>query len=196
MPEIWRKTEPKYSIIIWQSIEPIAELLTSARLNETDYSKYCSFLSDTRRREWVTVRTALNVLLENENGNIIYNANGRPELVGQKPISISHSGQYIAVMIAEQSRIGIDIEEIHPRIERLARKFVNDEENAFIGQDHRIEMIHVIWGAKEVLYKIHSRGSVDFKKDLLVSQFEFNETGNCHAFIKKNLLKKSSLYIT
>jgi 4'-phosphopantetheinyl transferase EntD len=190
MPEIWRKDEPNYHIIIWQSTEPVEELLNSARLNEQDFSEFSSFKSDTRKREWVTVRTALHALLPGENQSISYDSHGKPTLYGDRSISISHSGEFIAVMIAEGSRIGIDIEVIHPRIETLSRKFVNERERDFINQDV-FEKLHIIWGAKEVLFKVYSLGGLDFRKDMLVEPFEYQTNGSCHAFIKKKLYEKN-----
>src|SRR5258706_451592 len=35
----------------------------------------------------------------------------------------------------------------------------------------RIETLHVIWGAKEVLFKIHGKGGLDFKKQMHVHPF-------------------------
>jgi len=191
MPEVRRIEENHYKIIIWQSTESLDELLKEAALNEKDYAEYCSFQSETRKREWVTVRTALRHLLPGENAGITYDNNRRPHLIGSKSISISHSGPYIAVMVADEKHIGIDIEEIHPRIDVLAKKFVNEEEFTFIDQKNRFEKLHVIWGAKEVLYKIYSRGGVDFKKDLHVNQFEYSTKGECKAFIKKFDLEES-----
>lgn len=185
MPEVWRKEDSDYRIMVWQSTESLEFLLKEADLNEKDFAEYCSFQSETRKREWVTVRTALRHLLPGENAGITYDKNRRPQLIGKKSISISHSGPYIAVMVADESRIGIDIEEIHPRIDVLAKKFVSEKEFSFIDQKNRFEKLHVIWGAKEVLYKIYSRGGVDFKKDLHVNQFEYSTKGECIAFIKK-----------
>ncbi len=88
-------------------------------------------------------------------------------------------------MVSDEKHIGIDIEEIHPRIDTLSKKFVNEKEFTFIDQINRVEKLHVIWGAKEVLYKIYSRGGVDFRKDLRVDQFEYSSKGRCKAFIKK-----------
>ncbi len=185
MPEVWRKSENNYQIIVWQSTESLDDLLKLSELNEKDFSEYLSFHSETRKREWVTVRTALRQLLPDEEESITYDLNRRPKLIDKKSISISHSGPYIAVMVADGKPIGIDIEEIHPRIDVLAKKFVNEQEFSFIDQNNRFEKLHVIWGAKEVLYKIYSRGGVDFKKDLHVSPFEYAANGECNALIKK-----------
>jgi 4'-phosphopantetheinyl transferase len=190
MPEVWRQTEPDFRIIIWHSIEPLAELFLNASLTDKENAEYQSFRSETRKREWLTVRNILKFLLPDEHHTIRYNHNGRPMLIGQTTISISHSNDFIAVMIGNGNRIGIDLEMIHPRIIGLSRKFLNEEETAFITENDKLEMLHVIWGAKEVLFKIHSIGSIDFKKDLLVCPFQYNPDGIVRAFIKKKSFEK------
>jgi 4'-phosphopantetheinyl transferase len=186
MPEVWRKKESNYDIIVWQSTEPIADLLEAAQMSEQDISTFNAFRSETRKREWVTVRAALRKINPLSNPDITYNENGKPFLVDDRPLSISHSGPFVALMTGHTSALGIDIEEIHPRIERLALKFVNAEESIFIDQINRQHKLHVLWGAKEVLFKIYSKGNVDFRKDLCVSKFDLAESGYCFASIKKN----------
>ena len=58
----------------------------------------------------------------------------------------------IAVMTGNSGRIGVDIEIIHPRIEVLSIKFLNEEVKKYVDGSTRIEKLNVIWGAKEVLY--------------------------------------------
>jgi 4'-phosphopantetheinyl transferase len=191
MPEIWRKKETNFNIIVWQSIEPVTMLLEAARLSEPDYLAFLSFKSETRKREWTTVRAALRHLDPLSDNTINYNENGRPQLVGEKAISISHSGDIITVMTCDNARIGIDIEKIHPRIEKLAPKFVNEKEFGFIDSLDRQKKLHIIWGAKEVLFKIYSKGNVDFRKELQVEPFENSTKGICKASIKKTDFEKN-----
>jgi 4'-phosphopantetheinyl transferase len=191
MPEVWRKTDPLFRIIIWQSTESTDELLAAARLSDSDLTAFHSFKSDKRKREWVSVRTALRMLDPAVQGSITYNADGRPNLIGDRSISISHSGNYIAIMLSDAGKTGIDIEEIHPRIELLAKKFVNENEKSFIMHANQMRIYHVIWGAKEVLFKIYSRGGIDFRKDLHVNPFEYQVDGSCYASIKKNEYERS-----
>ena len=47
-------------------------------------------------------------------------------------------------------------------------------------------MLHIIWGIKEVLFKIYGRGGVDFKNHLLVYPFKPDEEGIVKAEIKKD----------
>ena len=59
----------------------------------------------------------------------------------------------------------------------------------------RISKNQIIWGAKEVLYKIHEIGDVDFKKHLLVNNFTASNSGNLTAeILKSGYEKKYNVY--
>jgi 4'-phosphopantetheinyl transferase len=190
MPVTWQKNTENYSIIVWHSTEPMDLLLQNAVLNDQEYLQWQSFQSESRKREWLTVRNALRKILpEKSVSSINYDDNGKPHLKNEGAISISHSHQFIAVMKANETRIGVDIEVIHPRIEKLSKKFMNENEKSNFGE-HDLEKLHVVWGAKEVLYKIHSIGGIDFKKDFLVHPFNYKSSGTLKASIMKKGFEK------
>ena len=185
MPAIWQRMSHEFSIVVWQSSEPMTILLSNLTLTSEEKNEWESFLSLTRQREWLTVRNALKVLLPPPAiSKIEYNENGKPQLNGRS-ISISHSKEFVAVMISKDLLIGIDLEVIHPRIEKLAQKFLNEKEIKSLIGPNQLEKMHVMWGAKEVLYKIHSIGNIDFKRDLIVHPFKYNGTGNLKATLAK-----------
>ena len=186
MPKVWEKTHSEYSILVWQSTEPLEELLEMASLNEADLKKFNAFISLSRKREWLTVRKLLKLLLPGPESTLItYEENGRPRLEGCH-LSISHSHEWIAIMVSQKHKIGIDIEIVGSRIENLAKKFLSSEENNSANSPHRIEKLHIMWGAKEVLYKIHAFGNVIFNKDLFV--FPIDNAASGH--VRASLLKK------
>lgn len=186
MPKVWERSGSEYSILVWQSTEPLEDLLEMASLNEVDLKKFDSFISLSRKREWLTVRKMIKLLFPgNVSTTITYEENGRPRLEGRH-ISISHSHEWIALMVSENHKIGIDIEIIGPSIENLAKKFLSSEEDQSASSTHRIEKLHVMWGAKEVLFKIHALGNIIFKQDLFVFPFNYSGSGN----VKASILKK------
>jgi 4'-phosphopantetheinyl transferase len=185
MPKVWEKSVDEYSILVWQSTEPLEDLLEMASLNEADLKKFNSFISLSRKREWLTVRKIIKLLIPGTASSLItYEENGKPRLEGCH-ISISHSHDWIAIMVSEKHKIGIDIEIIGQRIENLAKKFLSSEEDQSAISEHRIEKLHIMWGAKEVLYKIHALGNVIFKKDLFVFPFNYSGSGQVRASIMK-----------
>jgi 4'-phosphopantetheinyl transferase EntD len=81
-------------------------------------------------------------------------------------ISISHSKNYCALGISTND-IGIDIEEINPRIEQISSRFVNDEEKQFIGHDS-IQDLTKLWTMKESMFKLNDRTGIEFKTELII----------------------------
>ncbi len=191
MPATWRKINSEYSIIVWKSIEQMKILLQNASLSQSETTEWNSFQSESRKREWLTVRNALQILIPGSNGSsIYYNVNGKPQLQKEGFISISHSQEYIALLKTHVPEIGIDIEIIHPRIVKLSQKFLCEDEKLSVGDENQLEKLHVMWGAKEVLYKIHSIGDIDFKKDLRVHPFIYKTSGELEASILKKGYQK------
>jgi 4'-phosphopantetheinyl transferase EntD len=93
--------------------------------------------------------------------------------------SISHCGRYAAAIVSSNSRVGVDIELITPRIEIVAHKFLSEEESHFFNEDYTLfleqwgmrgrvhqEFLTLIWSAKEALFKWYGRGELDFKKHM------------------------------
>ena len=185
MPVTWQQSTNDFSIIVWHSTEPLEVLLKNAEINNEETLEWKAFKSESRKREWLTVRNALQILIPHSKKVVVlYDVNGKP-LLEKGYISISHSQNYIAVMKTITPGIGIDIESINPRILKLAQKFLSENEKEHVITDNRLEKFHVIWGAKEVLYKIHSIGGINFKKDLLVHSFKYENSGIIDASILK-----------
>ena len=105
-------------------------------------------------------------------------------------ISISHTNNFVAVLISDCAHVGIDLETIQPRIEEIAKRFVTMEEEKFIEPDKKIIYHHVIWGTKETLFKIYSKGELNFLEDLHVKKFLFEEQGELTGEIAKGIYKK------
>ncbi|HPZ88527.1 MAG TPA: 4'-phosphopantetheinyl transferase superfamily protein [Flavihumibacter sp.] len=96
----------------------------------------------------------------------------KPFLPNEKyHFSISHSGNFAAAIVSSESRVGIDIELVTPRIERIAHKFLCAEEKAFLApwelfDKIRTELTTMIWSSKEAIFKWYGEGQVDFKNHM------------------------------
>src|SRR5205823_6141205 len=83
---------------------------------------------------------------------------------------------------------GVDIERIHPRIKKIAPKFLSErEKNDLQRETQKAELprLYIIWGAKEVLFKIYGRGGILFKEHLLTGSFAVTGKGTLTAQIVK-----------
>jgi phosphopantetheinyl transferase len=171
---------------VWKITESLEELLKRTKLTDEEKATLANYKNELRKCEWVAVRTLLQEL--RPLGPVIkYQQNGRPYLTdNSEEISISHSGQYIAISLGPEKNIGVDIEHIHPKIKKIAERFVNEKEKAFIKEDTLVEQLCILWCAKEVLYKTHPEGMLSFKNNLLVSPFILAENGEMEGTIIKD----------
>jgi len=174
MPVYLTKKRPDGSqIALWQMTESVMELFALADASEKLKEEVGRLRSETRKKEWLTLRVLLkDVLSIAHPGEIMYDSKGKPHLKnGNGNISFSHTKNFAAIIFHPKKNVGIDIETAHERVEKISRKFVNTDEGAFIKNERRMETLHIIWGVKEVLFKIYGKGGVDFKKHLHVHPF-------------------------
>lgn len=81
--------------------------------------------------------------------------------------SISHCGDYAAVIVSKDHRVGIDIELVTEKVGRIKHKFLSVEEFANI-QHSTLNTQHLtlLWCCKEAVFKWYGSGGVDFKDDI------------------------------
>ncbi len=96
----------------------------------------------------------------------------KPHLAGQPQvgISVAHSFPYAVAMIHLLQPCGIDIEQIDPKVSRVAHKFLNEQEAKWAGED--VRNLIIIWSAKETLYKCYGRKQLIFKDQLHVGSLQ------------------------
>lgn len=115
----------------------------------------------------------------------------------QYHFSISHCGNYAAAIVSSTSRVGIDIENITPRVERIKHKFLHPDELAWVHTHPlslQIPLLTLLWSAKEAMFKWWGRGDVDFSEVLRLHPFPFSDEGVIPAtFVKDALFLSLSL---
>ncbi len=81
--------------------------------------------------------------------------------------SISHCGDYAAVIVSKDHRVGIDIEVVTPKAEKIKHKFLNETELSNI-QHSTLNTKHstLLWCCKEAVFKWYGSGGVDFKDNI------------------------------
>ena len=97
----------------------------------------------------------------------------------QYHFSISHCGDYAAGIVSKKERVGIDIELVTARVERVKHKFttvdelffLNDEYKDFLEQFNLKEKIEqefltMLWSAKESIFKWYGEGQMDFRRHM------------------------------
>ena len=154
---------------IWQTEEDDSYFLDRLQLYPEELEELKT-LRSRKKTEWLSSRYLLHLLSERHiRGACLKDAYGKPYLQDSDyHISISHSGKFTAV-IASPHIVGIDIQIIVAKIERIANKFVTDTEFNSVHNQYHIESLHAIWGAKEAMYKAYGKKALDFKKHLKVT---------------------------
>lgn len=90
--------------------------------------------------------------------------------------SISHCGDYAAVIVSSTDRIGIDIELQRPTVAKIAHKFLHTEEvNEALLAD--ITSLTILWSTKEAIFKWWGLGDVDFSEMIRVNKFTLTDEG-------------------
>ena len=109
---------------------------------------------------------------------LVKDVHGKPFLHNStQHVSISHSHELAAAIIADEV-VGIDIQKVVEKIERIAERFLNAEELNFISPSlYRLEQLHVCWCAKEALYKAYGKRELDFCCHLLLDPFVYQPEG-------------------
>ncbi len=120
-------------------------------------------------------------LHKNEFNKPLLEINGIPHYV-----SITHSHDFAAIIFSKTKEVGIDLELIDKRINKVAHKFMNENEVKFAGSENQITEKTIIWSAKETLYKIYGEKAVDFKMHLFIDPFHLEKEGNLQTHINKD----------
>ncbi len=108
--------------------------------------------------------------------------------------SISHCSNYAAAIVSSSHRVGIDVELITPKLEKIKRKFLHPEELRFVNAQlpaQQLNLLSILWSAKEAMYKWYSAGEVDFSEMMRTLPFKAENEGKIDAaFLKDDFHKK------
>lgn len=108
--------------------------------------------------------------------------------------SISHCGDFAAVIVSRTHRVGIDIEIPVDVIGRIRDKFLSPEELETFGlmahPETDYSKMTLLWSAKEAVFKWYGLGGVDFRKHIRLMGWEDNNAIRCR--FEKN---ETHLYI-
>jgi phosphopantetheinyl transferase len=171
---------------IWKIEEEADELYSQLRLDEHEKAFYEQLKIGKRNLHWLGTRVLLRKLLRtDEYIDFKVDPHGKPYLVNLPyHVSLSHSFDYAAVMIGKRP-VGIDIEQVKEKVERIAHKFMRKEELDFINGSDKINQLYVCWCAKEAVYKCYGQKEVSFADNILLQPFNFEGHGYVNARLQK-----------
>jgi len=111
---------------------------------------------------------------------------------GELHFSISHCGDYAAVIVSKDKPVGIDVELITPKIELVKDKFLTESElqlSATIPNEPgamHYKVLTLFWSSKEAIYKWHGKGALSFKRNMRMDELFFK---NNEGFINAHFIK-------
>jgi phosphopantetheinyl transferase len=132
-----------------------------------------------KRLEFVTGRVLAKVLLE----ELGYTFNGVAKDAYGKPfykssnvhLSLSHSFPYVAALADTSKSVGIDVEQVKPKLQRVAPRILHPSELLHANND--ATKLCVYWCAKETLVKVHGKKDLVFSEDLIIDSFHLEKQG-------------------
>ena len=112
--------------------------------------------------------------------------------------SISHCGDFAAVIVSKSWRVGVDIEIPTEKVARIKHKFLHEEELSRItnlkpGEVSPLQILTLLWSSKEAIFKWWSFGKVDFRENIRLNPVVVNNKGMFQAAYVAN--EKTSLEV-
>lgn len=165
-----------FTIALWRIEEELPYF-------ESKFSSHPDIQNENKRLQWYATRYLVNQLL-GDRVSMIKDEMGKPSIKNSPyHISLSHTPVFAAVMFSKKFPVGVDLEMVTPKVERIAHKFLREDEIDSIAQDEKIEKLILYWSAKESLFKLHGKGDIEFKTQLLIQPFQLSLNGTLNAEI-------------
>ena len=182
-----KELENEATIAVWKITETEQELieLSSTPSDEMEEISYIS--SEALRKQRLAVRALLNELFEDK-VYLSHHENGKPYLENMATnISITHTNEYVAVILHEEEEVGIDIECQDRDFSAVEKKALSEDEIDDLDEDRKNEQLAIYWCAKEAIFKRVSTFRVDFAEQIEVEKFRPRGEGELEAtFIHKD----------
>lgn len=166
---------------VWKVDETVEQLRSMFHQFSIYEEGFMRFSTEKRKQEWLAVRVLLKELCGEEK-KIAYLPSGKPYLEdGSAFISFSHTLGYVAVAIHPSAEVGVDIEQYGTRVQRVAVRFIREDEKVSVESGDEIYALLLHWSAKETMFKLMKDEAVDFINHLHILPFAPKESGTFHA---------------
>ena len=172
MPQIFSTNlHPSGNLLLWQVEEELDWFKEQLDLVPDLWVEYDSLVNDSIRHRWLASRFAVQQVSQLSPLDVIKDQSGRPYLgVERKPLSLSHCEGYVAAIHAAVS-VGIDVERISSRVQKIKNYFMQDEELDLVGEEN--EALILAWSAKESIYKWFGEKHLGYKSQLCIRLIDF-----------------------
>lgn len=172
MPQIFSTSlHPSGNLLLWQAGEESDWFKEQLDLAPDLWVEYESLVNETIRHRWLASRYAVQQVSQLSPLDVIKDQSGRPYLgVERRPLSLSHCEGFVAAIHADVS-VGIDVERISSRVQKIKNYFMRDEELNLLGVEN--ERLILAWSAKESIYKWLGKKHLGYKSQLWIRTIDF-----------------------
>ncbi len=158
MPLVYYRSVDDANIYVWDICEKLNDI----------HTKFPSLINVSNIQKAVV--RAMVYTYAGENVEVDYNSDGSPTLLGVSKyeyISISHTKNYVVIVLSRVKRYGVDIEHIGRNFKKVASRFLSINERLQIENSgfklyNMIDALAIIWSAKEAMYKLIDNPSFSF----------------------------------
>jgi len=193
MPLIFKENLNKYDIWgIWEIEEEEDWFFKQWELSPEE-NQHFNKLKGRKKLEYLSARHLVHILTGLDHRMPLHTSlTGKPFFLGAPTLhlSISHSHQYAAAILSKTCNVGIDIQLIVPQMRKVAKRVFSSTELSFVSIENELEMLHILWGIKEAVFKAFGIGGIDFKEQIGVHPFIYQYPKGS---FKAGLIKKNSL---
>lgn len=196
MPIIHKEYIGDHGVLgVWKITESLEELLEMIEFSDSDHKVFEQFKNKSRQAHWLSYRLAIRRIMGDITSmEFYYDVHGKLHFKNhQYNLSVTHSGDYSAVIISNRYNVGIDLELISDRIEGLEGKFMNATEQKRLPEKNRETYLTAFWGAKEALFKLYGKRELQFGENIFIDFKEIADKGSFHGKIKSSNFERDYL---
>ena len=170
--------DPAHSRVgVWKITESEAELRTMTSIPSDELEEISYIKNESLRKQRLAVRALLDAMFE-EKVYLSHHDNGKPYIENNAiNISITHTDQYVAVILNEEDEVGIDCESLNRDFSAVEKKALSDEEIGDLEDEQKNEQLAIYWCAKEAIFKLTSQYHVDFAEQIQLDGFRHRNEG-------------------
>lgn len=189
MPLVYQKNiNPTTKLGVWYIAEPEEFFLAKVPLQR-------EITHPNKRLQHLAGRYLLKELYPDFPYDLIRIADTRKPFLANEAyhFSISHCGKYATVMVSTDYRVGVDVEKITHKVDKIKHKFLSEEEQLMLRNvpdaPYNIfseKLLTAAWSIKECLFKWQGSSEVDFIKHLAIVKMQIDDnSGLAHCKILK-----------
>lgn len=180
MPIYKTITIPDGLIGVWHLTEFSADLFPNFSTKELSDPAFLNYTHEKRKVEWLATRVLIKQLIGLD-FSITYARTGKPVLdhAIYKHLSISHSYDFVAVILHKHMNVGLDIESISRNYNPIEKRYLSDNELIQVNKIPRNQCLY--WCAKEAVFKLVPEDGIEFRHQIQIPSFNPDMEKEFHA---------------